>query len=251
MARLWCNDICFENISAILFDKDGTLADSHAFLKELASVRSRLLEQRIPGTGAQLMAAFGCLAEAYDPSGLMAVGTRYENEVAAATYVAATGKPWADALSIAKDVFVESDRHFTRKAKFTPPFPEIATLLHHFHTAGLKLAVLSGDTTANIRDFLACYELDSVIAWCAGSEEPPTKPDPSMLQEACEQIGVAPSESLVVGDSALDYQLAQQGQAQGFVSVTWGGGPAIAAAAAIVSHPSQMCADPEHSHKHP
>ncbi len=245
MAKLWCNDTCFENISAILFDKDGTLADSHTFLKELASVRSRLLDQQVSGVGAPLMAAFGCLAGTYDPAGLMAVGTRYENEIAAATYVAATGKPWADALDIARAVFAESDRHFTRKAKFTPPLPAIVTLLQHLHEAGIKLAVLSGDTTAHIRDFLACYDLDAIVTWCAGSEKPPAKPDPRMLQEACHQLGVASHESLVVGDSALDCQLARQGQARGFVSVTWGGGPAIATADAIVSHPSQMCADPD------
>ena len=245
MVKLWCNDICFENISAILFDKDGTLADSHAFLKELASVRSRLLDQQVPGTGAQLMAAFGCLADAYDPTGLMAVGTRYENEVAAATYVAATGKAWFEALAIAKAVFAEGDRHFTRKAKFTPPFPEIVPLIQHLYAAGVKLAILSGDTTDNIHDFLAYYELEAFVAWWAGSEKPPTKPDPQMLQNACEHLGIAPSESLVVGDSALDYQLAQQGQAHGFVSVTWGGGPAIASADAVLSHPKQMCADPD------
>ncbi|MEM9092960.1 MAG: HAD family hydrolase, partial [Cyanobacteria bacterium P01_F01_bin.53] len=82
MVALCCNDIGFKNIEAVLFDKDGTLADSHAFLKKLAGTRAYLLEQQVPGVADSLMAAFGCQGEAYDPAGLMAVGTRYENEIA-------------------------------------------------------------------------------------------------------------------------------------------------------------------------
>lgn len=245
MVTLWCNDICFENVAAVLFDKDGTLADSHTFLKKLATTRSQLLAQQVPGIAPQLMAAFGCQGNTYDTAGLMAVGTRYENEVAAATYVAAAGYTWGEALEIARSAFAESDRSFTRKAKFTPPLPEIATLLEALNAKGVKLAVLSGDTTANVQDFVACYGWDSLVTWCAGSEQPPFKPNPQMLWNACQHLNVTPKQSVVIGDSLLDQQLAEQGQAQAFISVTWGGSAAIASADAILSHPEQLRIQPE------
>lgn len=240
MAKLFCQDVCFEDVEAVLFDKDGTLADSHGFLKTLAATRSQLIENAIPGIAPQLMAAFGCTGIAYDARGLMAVGTRYENEVAAAAYVAATGKSWSEAREIVRVAFVESDRVGDRKASCTPPFVGIPSLLMGLRTSGLKLAVLSGDTTANIRDFLACYELSPFIDWYAGSEAPPIKPDPQMLWEACKQLDVSPQKSLVVGDAVLDYQLAQKGNAQAFISVTWGGSPAVEAADAVISTPLQL-----------
>jgi phosphoglycolate phosphatase len=102
------------------------------------------------------------------------------------------------------------------------------------------MAVLSGDTTANIQDFLACYGLTPFISWCAGSEAPPVKPDPQMVWTACETLSVRPEHCLVVGDSALDLALARQSDSGGYISVTWGGSPAIAQADMIVHHPSAM-----------
>ena len=245
MATLWCNDICFENIAAVLFDKDGTLADSHAFLKTLAITRSQQLEQRIPGIAPQLMAAFGCQGKNYNTAGLMAVGTRYENEIAAATYVAAAGYAWGEALEIARTAFRASDRHFSRKAQFTPPFPGIATLLQNLHAAEIKLGILSGDTTANVQDFIACYGFQPLITWCAGSEQPPAKPDPQMLWNACQKLSVTPDQSLIIGDSVLDQQLACQGQSKAFISVTWGGSSAIASAVTVLNSPEQLRLQPE------
>ncbi|HEY9889242.1 MAG TPA: hypothetical protein V6D02_12630, partial [Candidatus Obscuribacterales bacterium] len=88
----------FDNVAAILWDKDGTLADSHRFLRALAQVRAQAVAQGLPGLEAALMAAFGCGGDRYDPAGLMAVGTRYDNEIAAAAYLAATGLSWPEAV---------------------------------------------------------------------------------------------------------------------------------------------------------
>ena len=235
-----CSEVRFHQITAVLWDKDGTLADSHGFLRELAHQRSHRLNQKVPGIYDSLMAAFGCAQRQYDPAGLMAVGTRYENEVAAAAYVAATGKSWTEALAFAQSAFADSDRSVTRKAEFTPPFPKIPQLLRQGHELGLKVAVLSGDTTANIQDFLDCYGLSATVAWYAGSEAPPVKPDPQMVWTAGERLGVAPENCLVIGDSGLDEQLARRSGCAGFVSVTWGGSPAIATADAVLTDPQQL-----------
>ena len=204
MVTLNCKGIVFEDIEAVLWDKDGTLADSHAFLRGLAKARSHRIGQQIPGIEAALMAAFGCEEGHYDPAGLMAVGTRYDNEIAAAAYIAATGKAWAESVQLAQVAFSESDRSFTRKADFTPPFKGIAALMHHWHQQGIKMAVLSGDTTANVQDFLDRYGFSRYVLWSVGSEAPPTKPDPQMVWTACERLAVAPERCLVIGDSELD-----------------------------------------------
>ncbi|NER83151.1 MAG: HAD family hydrolase [Leptolyngbya sp. SIO1D8] len=245
MAIVQCKDLLLDNVAAVFWDKDGTLADSHAFLQKLAAARSHLLEKWVPGITSHLMAAFGCNHGAYDPAGLMAVGTRYENEIAAAAYVAATGYPWGEALEMAKQAFSDSDRLFRRKAGHTPPFSGILPMLKNCHSFGLKLAILSGDTTANVQDFVDCYRLGAMIEWCAGSEQVPAKPDPQMFQNACQRLGVAPHQTIVIGDSVLDYQLAHQGKAKAFVSVTWGGSSAIAGADATLTWPHQLTVLPE------
>ena len=67
-----------------LFDKDGTLEDSAAYLRNLGQKRSRLIDAQIPGTQDPLLMAFGIDRDCLDPTGLLAVGSRRENEIAAA-----------------------------------------------------------------------------------------------------------------------------------------------------------------------
>lgn len=245
MASIQCGRVRFDHISAVLFDKDGTLADSYGFLFQLAVARARCLEEALPGITPKLLAAFGCQGSKLSPTGLMAVGTRYENEIAAATYLAAAGYSWGESLEIVKAAFVAGDRAFVRKAAGTQPFAGIVALMETLRAAGLKLAVLSGDTTANVQDFLDCYGLAHLVDWCAGSEKPPVKPDPVMLQIACQRLEVLPEHSLVVGDSVLDYQLAQNGGARAFVSVTWGGSPAVPGADSVLATTAEFQAQAE------
>ena len=235
-----CGEICFPQIVAILWDKDGTLADSHGFLRELAHQRSHSLNQHVPGIYADLMMAFGCAEGQYDPAGLMAVGTRYENEVAAAAYVAATGRSWTDSLLLAQKAFAESSRELKGKADLTPPFAGIPELLQQTAALNLKQAVLSGDSTPNIQKFLERYGFSTLIEWVAGSEALPVKPDPQMVWTACEKLGVSPEQCLIIGDSGHDQQLAQRSGCRGFISVTWGGSPAIAGADAVLTKPQQL-----------
>ncbi len=53
MINLRVGDKLFKSIEALVFDKDGTLADSQAFLTHLARSRSQHLDAHVPGTGAK------------------------------------------------------------------------------------------------------------------------------------------------------------------------------------------------------
>ena len=88
----------FRNIEAVIFDKDGTLEDSQSYLRELGIKRARLIDAQIPGIGEPLLMAFGMQNNQLDPAGLMAVGSRHENEIAAAAYIAETGRSWFESL---------------------------------------------------------------------------------------------------------------------------------------------------------
>jgi phosphoglycolate phosphatase len=51
--------VTFSNIQAILFDKNGTLEDSEAYLRTLAQRGARMIDAQIPGIGEPLLMAFG------------------------------------------------------------------------------------------------------------------------------------------------------------------------------------------------
>ena len=93
MATIQCGDQEFSNIKAVLFDKDGTLADSAAYLRGVGQARAQKIETLIPGIQDALQLAFGFSPTGHlDPGGLLAIGSRQETETVAAGYVAATGK---------------------------------------------------------------------------------------------------------------------------------------------------------------
>jgi phosphoglycolate phosphatase len=212
----------FENIQAIIFDKDGTLANVESYLKSLGQKRARLVDAQVPGVQEPLLMAFGVEATYLNPMGLMAVGSRRESEVAAAAYVAETGRDWAQALEIAIAAFTEADSYLKDKATHTPLFPELRDWLTQLAATDLKLGILSADTSQNVQSFVETYQLQALIAEYQGIDGLMSKPDPRLYEAICQQLEVPPSQTLMIGDSTLDMRMAQAAGSAGRIGVTWG-----------------------------
>jgi phosphoglycolate phosphatase len=217
-----CRDVTFPNIQAVIFDKDGTLEDSQAFLRELGQKRSRLIDAQIPGIGEPLLMAFGINGEKLDPTGLIAVGSRRETEIAAAAYIAETGRGWLESLAIARSAFEEADRYLKDAANTTPLFVGSLEVLKFLCEAGLKLGILSAASTARVQSFVKRHQLDPYIQLQQGVDEGPSKPDPSLFLQACQTLGVEPASTLMVGDSAGDIEMARRAGAAGCIGICWG-----------------------------
>ncbi len=100
MIRLICKDKVFSDIQAIFFDKDGKLEDSRIYLHQLVTERIRLLSPHKFGIADHLPKTFGFNAGKIDPKGLMAVGSRKDNELAAAALIASSGCGWYQAKEV-------------------------------------------------------------------------------------------------------------------------------------------------------
>ncbi|MBE9115838.1 HAD family hydrolase [Lusitaniella coriacea LEGE 07157] len=225
MITITCSNKTFKNIRAVIFDKDGTLEDSHSFLRELAQRRSRLVDAQIPGIGEPLLMAFGVMDATLDPKGLMAVGSRRENEIAMAAYIAETGRSWSESLEIARKAVIEADRHLKRTPETVPLCAGGLEILQQFSAAGLKLGILSSDSTEGVKNFIERHHLSSYFQLTMGVQpDGLMKPDPQLFQDACAALGVEPAETLMVGDSSLDMQMAQGGGAAGAIGICWDGG---------------------------
>lgn len=235
MATIRCQNVTFLNIKAILFDKDGTLEDSQAFLRELGQKRSRLIDAQIPGIGEPLLMAFGIDRGTLNPTGLMAVGSRRENEIAAAAYIAETGRGWLESLAIARNAFEEADRYLKNTANTSPLFAGSLDVLKILSEAGLKLGILSAATTASVQAFVKRHQLDPYIQLQQGVDEGPSKPDPALFLQACQSLGVEPAATLMVGDAAGDIEMARRAGAAGCIGICWGDATAVHLKAADVA----------------
>lgn len=211
----------FEQIDAILFDKDGTLAQVEAYLRHLGQKRARLIDAQVPGVEPPLSLAFGLEAGGLNPTGLLAVGSRRENIIAAAAYVAETGRAWIDALTLVEKAFVEADSYLAPKAAHTPPMAGALTLLRALRATPLKSGLISSDTQAQVTDFVTTHHLVTYFDQVQGLQPPfLSKTDPGFWEQACTALAVAPESVLVIGDSAADVQLAAR--AAGFIGFTGG-----------------------------
>ncbi|MEG4576295.1 HAD family hydrolase [Microcoleus sp. N3A4] len=222
MVTIKCRGITFSNIQAVIFDKDGTLEDSQEFLRLLGIKRSRLADAQIPGVGEPLQMAFGIEGGSIDPAGLLAVGSRRENEIVAAGYIAETGRGWLESLTIARRAFDEADQMFKNSA-VSPLFVGSLEVLKYLSEAGLKLGILSAATTAAVQKFVKHHALADYIQLEMGVDSTDlNKPDPKLFLQACEKLGVEPAATLMVGDSGGDIQMGKNAGAAGCIGICWG-----------------------------
>lgn len=89
-------------------------------------------------------------------------------------------------------------------------YPGVAAGLAQLHGAGLRLAVVTNKPRAAAVKLLGHLALaqwfDAVVGGAAGL---PPKPHPEPLLRACEELKVAPSAALMVGDSQVDVAAAR------------------------------------------
>lgn len=232
------NGQIFRQIEAIIFDKDGTLADSRHFLTVLAQARAQELNHHWPGIEAELLKRFGIQQGRLDPDSLMAVGSRAENQSEVIQVLVQQGIDPEIAASQVDDCFQSVDQILTpQKAQHTPPFVGTRAMLARLAKSSIKLGVLSSDSSTNVEQFLQHYGLDQFFQGWLGTEgSARPKPDPMLLWQLCEILQVGVSHSLVLGDSLVDQQLALRAGAAGFISVSeWWGRTPIAGADAVVT----------------
>lgn len=221
MVTIKCRNITFDNIQAILFDKNGTLEDSETYLRSLAQRAARLIDAQVPGIGEPLLMSFGINGNLLDPAGLISVASRRETEVAAAAYIAEMGKGWFESLKIARQALDEAEKYIEKTP--SPLFVGSLELLKYLRKGGLKLGILSAATTDEVNKFVVNHQLSDYIQLEMGVDEGPSKPDPVLFLQACQALGVEPSATLMVGDAVGDMQMARNAKAAGCIGITWVG----------------------------
>jgi len=186
---------------ALVFDLDGTLIDSLRDIAEAAN--SSLVEQGFPahpiesyrrfvGDGVRVLFERALPTDRADPELI----TR-----CASGFAAHYAHGW--------------NRH-------TQLYPGIAGLLDEMSRRQLRLAVLSNKphpfTCQCVRHFLSAWNFEVVAGQRDGI---PKKPDPAGAVEIARDLGVAPAQLALVGDSSVDMETARNA---GFdaIGVSWG-----------------------------
>lgn len=231
----------FESIQAVLFDKDGTLANVETYLLKLAKARMQAIPGRSPAFYEHLSATFGMREGDIDPAGLIAVASRQEDLIATASCLAAAGTGWIEACAIVRTAFDQADLALAPKVSKTPLLEGASQLLRRLAEANLKIGIVSSDSHSEVAAFIEHYYLTDISWYQGAAEGSPLKTQAGFLDFACQSLSVEPAHTLVIGDSASDLALANQGAAD-FLGMVggWTRSPTIAPAIRTVSHLSKI-----------
>jgi phosphoglycolate phosphatase len=168
----------------IVFDWDGTLSDSTALI--VNSLRAAAVD-----------------VGAAEPS------------VASALYVIGMGLQQALA-HMAPDVPVERysemasryRHHYAQQQDHISLFPGVLPMLHELKRKHHWLAVATGKSRRGLNEALAHSELRGLFDASRTADETQSKPHPLMLEELMAEFAVAPTRTLMIGDTVHDLEMA-------------------------------------------
>lgn len=181
-------------VEGLLFDLDGTLLAS---APDLAIAVDRMLaEMNLPAAGLERVAKW------------VGDGAR-QLVIEAVQFAQGSSSPINDtlidnALQIYQRHYGECLNHSSHL------FPGVREALQHLHTQGMRMACVTNKGarfTEPLIDHFGLRELLSVVV--SGDTLPQRKPDPAPLLEACRQLAIAPSRTIMIGDSRNDVRAAR------------------------------------------
>ena len=173
------------NFELIVFDWDGTLMDSEARI--VACIQAAFADLSLPAPER---------AAARD-----VIGLGLEEAMARLL-------PTGDA-ALRGQVAVQYRRHFLGGNQ-TPSalFPGARETLDWMTGQGYRLAVATGKSRAGLNKSLVETGLSHVFHATRTADETFSKPHPQMLLELMDELGARPDETLMIGDTEYDLQMA-------------------------------------------
>ncbi|WP_182084572.1 HAD-IA family hydrolase [Aureimonas sp. ME7] len=199
-------------MKAILFDCDGTLADSFGL---------------IIGTMRQCFAAAGLpVPDDAATSGVIGLSLDLAIHQLAPT-LQAEELPRMVAL-------YKSEFQRVRAAGTFPEalFPGAEDLLRRLaRREDVLLGMVTGKSRRGVRSVIETHALDGVFAAIRTADDCQSKPHPAMVLECCAELGIEPADCVVVGDAIFDMQMAVSAKASA-IGVSWGAQPVGALTAA-------------------
>jgi phosphoglycolate phosphatase len=191
----------------IVFDCDGTLVDSQHLIVD--AMRATFESHGMPPPaddavrhiiGLSLGEAIGALAPGIGEAEVAALVGRYRE-----TFQGMRRQPLAH----------------------EPLFAGARETLHALERRGHLLAVATGKSDRGIARVLEHHALGGLFVSLQTADRHPSKPHPGMLEAAMRETGSAPDETVMVGDTSYDMQMARAARVRA-IGVAWGYHPVAA-----------------------
>jgi phosphoglycolate phosphatase len=128
----------------------------------------------------------------------------------------------AEQHAVAVESYRVSFRTAREQGRFSEPlFDGIGDLLHALHAAGWRLGVATGKSDRGLAHCLATHRLSALFCTLQTSDRHPSKPHPSMVQQAMAEAPASPENTVMIGDTAYDIEMARNAGVRA-IGVAWG-----------------------------
>ncbi|XID74708.1 HAD family hydrolase [Alkanindiges sp. WGS2144] len=171
----------FGSFDLIIFDWDGTLFDSVSPIVDLINDAKRDVPQTEQGAALQA-------------SGLIPVLEQI---------IHADHAVQLDDLRLLLNL--EGFKQFDKPAEL---YDGVADLLARLHAGGQKMAVIAGRPQAEVLAEIQRLGIAHYFFTVVGADQGPAKPNPAILQSILSLAECVPNRALLIGDSALDMEMA-------------------------------------------
>lgn len=191
------------SLRLVIFDVDGTLVDSQAFILEAmraafdrAGHEAPSREEALGIVGLSLPQAMATLAPGAGISGQARLVEYY------------------------KEAFLTL-REQTGGEAGAPLYPGADQTIRRLDAAGFLMSIATGKARRGLEHFLESHRLGDYFLGTQCADDAPSKPHPQMVLNCLAATGVAPENAAIVGDTEFDMAM---GRAAGVrtIGVDWG-----------------------------
>ncbi len=216
-----------DGINGVLFDKDGTLIDSHVYW-------GRIIERRVKAiikyySLQDILFSDLCLTMGYSlakkklvPEGPIALVSREEVIEILNCYLASMGVNSSE--EVISGIFVKEHEAFMDEIfDYIKILPGVVEFLAHLKKHAVKTAVVTTDVIKNTHETLRYLKIDSFFDAVLGKEsfsEPKVTGIPAI--EALRLLGLKQEEAVCIGDAPMDLIMAKKGGLKAGIGVVTG-----------------------------
>lgn len=224
MPRLRFDDRAIEP-RAILFDKDGVLLDFPHFWHRMIEQRIERVSDAFPLSSADrtsLFEALGIKDGNVEPHGPLVMASKSESVTIIASFLYNRGVRWVKAREIGQQSVVQAEGDLELE-DLVKPTPRLVEAFRALSEAGFLLGIATTDDRKNTEELLDFLGLSPLVGSIAGSDRVARgKPHPDMIELACRELKVHPSETVMVGDGVNDLLMGRNAGALGTLGVLTG-----------------------------
>jgi phosphoglycolate phosphatase len=188
-------------IKLAVFDCDGTLSDGQA-------------------------AICAAMAEGFAETGLAAPDPHQVRRIVGLSLASAIARliPEESPETQARTVAAYKAAFFRARERgllHEPLFDGIAPLLARLHATGWTLGVATGKSDRGLRGCLTMHGIFDLFLTLQTADRHPSKPHPSMLETAMTETGSLPADTVMIGDTVYDVEMAVAAGTRA-IGVAWG-----------------------------